>query len=148
MDDQAAIDSGAVAQKRRPKLHELKAVNVADLEWATTRFADQVNKVLSFRDGVVFAVNKFYEDGYTFPHTHQFRQLRYILEGEFIINGKSYGPGTLVDFPEKVVYEVHVPKGGVWIIVQLPGATTGVPPEDTQGFAYGPEPARKRAQSS
>lgn len=119
------------------KLQELVAKNIHDMEWQETRFVDNWIKVLSFRDNVLFELQKFAPNTGTFPHGHQFRQLRYVLEGEFICNGKTYGPGTLIDFPEKVVYEVHAPKGGVWIVVQLPGATTGEGPTDPTGLAYG-----------
>ena len=62
------------------KLNELQAVNINDLQWQETRFADNVIKVLSFRDGVLFELQKFEPNSYTFPHKHGFRQLRYILE--------------------------------------------------------------------
>jgi hypothetical protein len=124
------------------QLADLKAVNVNDLPWQETRFADNVIKVLSFRDGVLFEIQKFEPNSYTFPHKHGFRQLRYILEGEMIVNGKTYGPGTLIDFPEKEIYEVHSPKGGSWIVVQLAGTTTGEVPVDPTGLLYGKAPTR------
>ena len=86
---------------------ELVSQSIHDMEWQDTRFDDNWIKVLSFRDGVVFELQKFAPNSGTFPHGHQFRQLRYILEGEFIVNGKRYGPCTLIDFPEKVAYEVQ-----------------------------------------
>lgn len=118
-------------------LKELAAKSIHDMDWQDTRFDDNWIKVLSFRDGVIFELQKFAPNSGTFPHGHQFRQLRYILEGEFIVNGKSYGPGTLIDFPEKVAYEVKAPQGGIWIVVQMPGATTGEAPTDPTGLSYG-----------
>lgn len=128
------------------KLNELPALNINDVQWQETRFEDNYIKVLSFRDGVVFELQKFEKDSYTFPHKHGFRQLRYILEGEFLVNGKKYGPGTLIDFPEKEIYEVHAPDSGIWIVVQLPGATTGEAPTDPTGLSYGKAPPRKKVR--
>lgn len=125
------------------KLNELQAVNINDLQWQETRFADNVIKVLSFRDGVLFELQKFEPNSYTFPHKHGFRQLRYILEGEMIVNGKTYGPGTLIDFPEKEIYEVQSPNGGIWIVVQLAGTTTGEVPLDPTGLMYGKAPTKE-----
>lgn len=129
------------------QLKELTAVNVNDLTWQDTRFDDNFIKVLSFRDGVVFELQKFEPDSYTFPHKHGFRQLRYILEGEMVVNGTTYGPGTLIDFPEREIYEVHAPKGGIWIVVQMPGST-GEAPLDPTGLMYGKAPPRKKAKEN
>ena len=118
-------------------LPELKAANIADMEWGETRFDDNWIKVLSFRDGVVFELQKFAPDSRTFRHEHLFRQLRYVLEGRFVVNGREHGPGTLIDFPEQVPSEVWAPEGGIWIVVQLAGAKTGVPPTDPTGLSYG-----------
>jgi len=122
----------------------LTAVNIKDVAWQETRFEDVYIRLLSFRDGVVFEIQRFDGENGTFPHQHDFRQLRYILEGEFQVNGVPYGPGTLIDFPEKQPYEVSVPNGGQWIVVQLPGATTGVAPTDPTGLEYGKAPSRRK----
>lgn len=122
------------------QLHELKSQNINEMDWQDTRFDDNWIKVLSFRDGVNFELQKFAPESGTFPHEHGFRQLRYILEGQFVVNGKEHGPGTLIDFPEKVRYEVYTKTGGVWIVVQLPGTTTGEVPTDPTGLAYGKAP--------
>jgi hypothetical protein len=125
------------------QLKSLSAVNIKDVSWEETRFDDIYIKLFSFRDGVVFEIQKFDPDTGTFPHQHDFRQLRYILEGEFIVNGVSHGPGTLIDFPERQPYDVRVPDGGEWIVVQLAGATTGIAPTDPSGVAYGKAPSYK-----
>lgn len=129
------------------QINELKAVNVNDVEWQETRFDDNYIKVLSFRDGVVFELQKFDGDSYTFPHKHGFRQLRYVLEGEFVVNGKKHGPNTLIDFPENEIYEVNAPSGGIWIVVQMPGATTGEAPTDPTGLSYGKAPSRDQIKA-
>ena len=124
---------------------ELASKSIHDMDWQDTRFPDNWIKVLSFRDGVIFELQKFAPNSGTVPHGHQFRQLRYVLEGEFIVNGKKYGPGTLIDFPEKVAYDVFAPEGGIWIVVQMPGATTGVAPTDPTGLEYGKAAAHEKS---
>ena len=126
------------------QIKPLVAVNINDISWEDTRFDDIHIKLLSFRDGVIFEIQRFAKDTGTFPHQHDFRQLRYILEGEFVVNGVRYSPGTLIDFPERQPYEVSVPNGGQWIIVQLPGPTTGVAPTDPSGLEYGKAPSFKK----
>jgi hypothetical protein len=125
------------------QLKPLTAIHIKDIPWEQTRFDDIYIKLFSFRDGVVFEIQRFEPDTGTFPHQHDFRQLRYILEGEFIVNGVSHGPGTFIDFPERQPYEVRVPSGGQWIIVQLAGSTTGIAPTDPSGVAYGKAPTYK-----
>lgn len=124
------------------QLKELKAVDSKAMEWGPTRFPECFIKVLSFRDGVNFELDRFEPGGHTFPHQHRFWQIRYVLEGEFVVNGKTYGAGTLIDFPENTPYEVHSPKGGVWIILQMPGPSTGEAPTDPSGMAYGKKPQK------
>jgi hypothetical protein len=118
-------------------IQELHAVNLDDLDWQDTRFGTSFVKVLQFKDGVNFEVDRFEPGASTFRHSHGFWQMRYILEGEFIINGKKHGPGTLIDFPALTEYEVVSPTGGKWIIVQLPDPKTGYAPTDPTGKAYG-----------
>ncbi len=120
-------------------LVELDAANVDDVEWETTRFPTQFVKELSFRDGAAFFLTKTLPDGHTFPHQHDFRQLRLIMEGDYIINGETYKPGSLVEFPDKTVYEVFMPKGGVFLTIQLPGKN-GQGPTDPRGLNYGGPP--------
>jgi hypothetical protein len=121
-------------------LQKLESKSIHEMEWGETRFDDNWIKVLSFRDSVIFELQKFAPDSGTFRHQHQFRQLRYILEGRFVVNGHEYTPGTLIDFPEGVDYEVWAPEGGVWIVVQMPGATTGIGPSGPSGLQYGKAP--------
>ena len=133
----------AASQSKQPSfdgLEKLESKSIHDMEWGETRFDDNWIKVLSFRDGVVFELQKFAPDTGTFRHEHGFRQLRYILEGRFVVNGEEYGPGAMIDFPEKVAYQVWAPEGGVWIVVQMPGAHTGIAPTDPSGLEYGKAP--------
>jgi hypothetical protein len=123
------------------EIKPLPAVNVDDVEWEGTRFGTTFVKVLSFRDGVNFEICKYEPGARTFPHQHGFRQLRYVLKGEFVINGNTYGPNTLIDFPALTEYEVECPDGGELIILQMPDAGTGESPKDPTGKAYGAENA-------
>lgn len=132
--------TSAVQEQESDSLPKLQSASIHTMEWGETRFDDNWIKVLSFRDGVVFELQKFAPDSGTFRHQHGFRQLRYILEGRFVVNTHEYGPGELIDFPEKVPYEVWAPEGGVWIVVQLAGATTGEAPTDPTGLQYGKAP--------
>jgi anti-sigma factor ChrR (cupin superfamily) len=59
-------------------------------------------------------------------HRHDFAQLWYILEGEFRIGARSYGPGTMIWHPDPhYEEELHTDTGGLMLIVQYPGPTTG-----------------------
>lgn len=116
-------------------IRPLTAQNIHETDWRNTRFGDVNIKVLSFRDGVAFLYDKFSPGAHTFPHQHGFRQLRYILEGEFIVNGVTYGPGTLIDFPEFTEYESFSPKGGLWLLIQMPGSKGDIPTDPT-GWSY------------
>ena len=62
-----------------------------------------------------------------FPlHKHDFAQVWYIIEGEFQMGDKTYGPGTLV-YMEDPHYEneMRTETGGTVLFVQYPGPTTG-----------------------
>jgi hypothetical protein len=59
-------------------------------------------------------------------HRHDFAQVWYILEGEFRIAGRLCGPGTMLyhadpHYEDELVTET----GGLMVIVQYPGPTTG-----------------------
>jgi hypothetical protein len=123
------------------ELAELPAVNERDVEWQDTRFDDCFVKVLHFGNGVNFELDKFEPGAHTFAHAHGFWQMRYVLEGEFVVNGVTHGPGTLIQFPALKKYEVVSPKGGTWIILQMPDPETGERPKDPTGKAYGSGPA-------
>lgn len=129
-------------------LKPLKGENIDDLNWRGSRFAESDIKVLSYRDGVALNMTRVKPGGYTFPHQHLFRQIRYILEGEFIINGITYGPGSAIDFPERVHYEVDCPQGGLMLVFQFHGTTTGVGVlGDPGGLAYGNTPEEDSVRS-
>jgi mannose-6-phosphate isomerase-like protein (cupin superfamily) len=71
-----------------------------------------------------------YEPGAGFPlHKHDFAQIWYIIDGEFKMGDKTYGPGTLVYMQDPhFEYEMHTDTGGTVLFVQFQGPTTGARP--------------------
>jgi hypothetical protein len=121
---------------RKPELVELQSVDASKMEWEGTPSPLAAVKVLMFRDDVLVRLHKFEPGIYEIPHKHGFWQLRYILDGEFILNEQTFGPGTLVDFPENTIYEIKSVTGGSWLSIQLKGPNTGIAPSDPYGFSY------------
>src|SRR5439155_2242440 len=68
--------------------------------------------------------------GHTTPlHRHDFAQVWYILEGEFRIGATTYGPGTMIWHADPhYEEELHTDSGGLMLIVQYPGPSTGARP--------------------
>ena len=130
------------------QLSELPARNTNEMEWEPTRFADFHVKILAFRDKTNFSLGKMAPGGRNFGHAHGFPQVRYVLEGEFIVNGKAYGPGSFIEFPPLVRYESFSPKGGVWLQIQLPNQATGDCPTDPYGHTYGETPESSEMKSA
>lgn len=118
-------------------LTELPSKNTNEMAWESTRFQDFHVKILGFKDKCNFSIGKMEPGGRNFSHAHGFPQVRYVLEGEFIVNGKAYGPGSYIEFPAFVRYESYSPKGGVWLQIQVPNPQTGDCPTDPYGHAYG-----------
>jgi hypothetical protein len=119
------------------ELPELPSVKERDVEWAQTRHRGQRTKPLWWKDGLKFSLDQSDPDAYTFPHMHGFPQIRYVTRGIYIVNGKEYGPGTLIEFPAMTAYEVRIPEGGEWIVVQIPHPVTGAAPGSITGEEYG-----------
>ena len=104
-----------------------------EMEWEMGRFRN-VTKFLFHptpdRPTVPNAGFLRYEPGAGFPfHRHDFAQVWYIIEGEFQMGDKKYGPGTLV-YMEDPHYEgeMRTETGGTVLFVQYPGPTTGARP--------------------
>jgi hypothetical protein len=134
------MDAEATTSKASKDLADLEHVDVGALPWQASRFPDFDVKVLGYREGEAYInLGRMAPGGRNFAHAHPFHQIRYVLEGEFIINGKTYGPGSYVDIPEFSRYETYSPKGGTWLQVQFWNAKTGAGPTDRQGFTYGTE---------
>jgi hypothetical protein len=68
-----------------------------------------------------------YDPGAHHPlHKHDFAQVWYILEGEFRIGARTYGPGTMLFYPDPHVEEpLRTDTGGVMLFVQYQGPSTG-----------------------
>jgi hypothetical protein len=68
-----------------------------------------------------------YEPGSHHPlHRHDFAQIWYVLEGEFRIDGRTYGPGTMIFHPDPHYEdELGTATGGTILFVQYQGPTTG-----------------------
>ena len=71
-----------------------------------------------------------YAPGASFPlHRHDFAQIWYIIEGEFIFAGKLSGPGTIAYMAHPhFEQDMHTATGGTIFFVQYPGPITGAPP--------------------
>lgn len=63
-------------------------------------------------------------------HSHDQPELMYVLEGEFTVDGRRYGPGSVLRFPAHTVYGPLVagPQGTRFLVVR-PGQTRTLIPE-------------------
>lgn len=119
---------------RKPGDHAYEAVHESEREWETLRFDGSQSKMLFHprpeRPTEPNAGFVRYEPGASYPmHRHDFAAIWYILEGEFFIGGRKYGPGTMIFHPDPHYEEpMRTETGGTWLIVQYPGPTTGKPP--------------------
>ena len=68
-----------------------------------------------------------YEAGSHHPfHKHDFAQVWYILEGTFTIGEATYGPGTMLYYPDPHFEPPLITEtGGLMLFVQYQGPTTG-----------------------
>lgn len=107
------------------------ARHVDDMEWETIRWPGETGKMLFHprpeRPTEPNAGLLRFEPGAHHPlHKHDFAQVWYVLEGQFRIGGRTYGPGTMLfhgdpHYEDELVTET----GGLMVIVQYPGPTTG-----------------------
>jgi hypothetical protein len=62
-------------------------------------------------------------------HKHDFAQVWYIIDGEFQMGDRKYGPGTLVYMEDPhFENEMRTETGGTVLFVQYQGPTTGARP--------------------
>jgi hypothetical protein len=105
--------------------------HVDEMEWETIRWPGETGKMLFHpspsRPTEPNAGLLRFAPGSHHPwHRHDFAQIWYILEGEFRIAGKLCGPGTMLFHPDPHFEdELHTETGGLMVIVQYPGPTTG-----------------------
>jgi hypothetical protein len=114
--------------------HAHECRHLDDMEWEVQRFEGITSKMLFHprpeRPSEPNAGVLRYAPGSGHPvHSHYFAQVWYILEGEFDIGGKRYGPGTMVYHPDPHVEQrLHTETGGKILFVQYQGPTTGKAP--------------------
>lgn len=107
------------------------ARHVDDVEWETVRWPGETGKMLfhprAERPTEPNAGLLRMAPGAHHPlHRHDFAQVWYILEGEFRIGERVYGPGTMIWHSDPhYEEELRTDTGGLMVIVQYPGPTTG-----------------------
>ena len=117
--------------QRKTNDHGFEAVHESEREWETLRFPGQSSKMLFHprpdRPTEPNAGLVRYDAGAHHPlHRHDFAQIWYVLEGEFQIAGRTYGPGTMIYHPDPHYEdELRTEKGGTIVFVQYQGPTTG-----------------------
>jgi hypothetical protein len=108
-----------------------EAAHIDRVEWETIRWPGETGKMLFHphpqRPTEPNAGLVRYEPGAHHPlHKHDFAQVWYILEGEFVIGGQKHGPGTMLFHPDPHFEpELTTATGGLMVVVQYPGPTTG-----------------------
>ena len=119
--------SDTVTTGHRP----MEAVHIDDRPWETLRWPGQWSKMLFHprpeRPTEPNAGLVRYEPGSHHPfHKHDFAQVWYIIDGEFQMGERKYGPGTLVYMEDPhFENEMRTETGGTVLFVQYPGPTTG-----------------------
>ncbi|HVA83738.1 MAG TPA: hypothetical protein VNF28_02455 [Candidatus Binataceae bacterium] len=101
------------------------------MEWETIRWPGETGKMLfhpsADQPTAPNAGLLRFAPGAHHPwHRHDFAQVWYILEGEFYIAGRLCGPGTMLYHGDSHYEdELSTETGGLMVIVQYPGPTTG-----------------------
>ena len=109
----------------------METIHIDDREWETVRWPGQSGKMLLHpspeRPTEPNAGLVRYDPGSHHPlHRHDFAQVWYILEGDFDIGGKTYGPGTMLFHPDPHFEDaLSTETGGLMLFVQYQGPTTG-----------------------
>ncbi len=105
--------------------------HIDEVEWETIRWPGETGKML-FHPSVdqPTAPNagllRFAPGAHHPWHRHDFAQVWFILEGEFHIAGRVCGPGTMLYHGDSHYEdELSTETGGLMVIVQYPGPTTG-----------------------
>lgn len=103
------------------------------MEWEMGRFKNKTKFLFHTRPERPTEPNAgflHYEPGAGFRlHKHDFAQVWYVIDGEFNMGGKVYGPGTVVYHADPHYEEAMVTKtGGTLFFVQFQGPTTGARP--------------------
>ena len=102
-----------------------------DVDWETIRWPGETGKMLFHprkdRPTEPNAGILRLEPGAHHPlHYHDFAQVWYILEGTFAIGEATYGPGTMLFYPDPHFEPpLTTETGGLMLFVQYQGPTTG-----------------------
>ena len=105
--------------------------HIDEIEWETIRWPGETGKMLFHpRPENPTEPNAGllrFEKGAHHPwHRHDFAQIWYVLDGEFKVGGKTPGPGTMFFHGDPhCEEELLTETGGLMLIVQYPGPTTG-----------------------
>jgi hypothetical protein len=117
---------------QKPRKHNPpEYVHRDEREWETIRWPGQTGKMLfhpsADRPTEPNAGIVRYEPGSYHPqHEHDFAQVWYVLEGEFRIGGRVYGPGTMMYHPDPhFEQDLFTETGGEMLFVQYQGPATG-----------------------
>lgn len=108
----------------------MQARHIDEQGWALLRYEGQTTKMLfhpTAEDPTIPNAGLVrYEPGSGHPlHNHWFAQIWYVLEGEFLINGKTYGVGSMIFHPDPhYEYALTTKTGGTILYVQYMGPTT------------------------
>jgi hypothetical protein len=111
--------------------HPAEFRHIDDMPWETLRFPGQHSKMLFHprpeRPSEPNAGFVRYEPGAHHPlHRHDFAQVWYVLEGRFRMGTRECGPGSMIWHADPhYEEELSTETGGVMLIVQYPGPTTG-----------------------
>ena len=127
------MSNGAASSQRTDKRKDMAHVakHIEDVEWETIRWPGETGKMLFHprpEDPTEPNAGLLRLDaGAHHPlHRHDFAQIWYVLEGEFRIGEQTYGPGTMIWHADPhYEQELHTDTGGLMVIVQYPGPTTG-----------------------
>ena len=122
----STVPAGTQARDHAPVVRHLDS-----MEWETIRWPGETGKMLFHpradnptepNAGVLRL-----EPGAHHPlHRHDFAQVWYILEGEFRMGDHLCGPGTMIWHADPHYEEaLETATGGLMLIVQYPGPTTG-----------------------
>lgn len=113
-----------------PDHQPMRAKHINDQDWTILRYEGQLAKMLFHPTPddptVPNAGLVHYDPGSGHPlHNHYFAQVWYVLEGEFLINGKTYGVGSMIYHPDPhYEYALTTKTGGTILYVQYMGPTT------------------------
>src|SRR5882672_5732572 len=125
----AGLVTGREASRRDHLPYDVRHID--DVEWETIRWPGETGKLLFHpRPECPTEPNagllRLAPGAYHPLHRHDFAQVLYILDGRFEIAGKTYGPGTMLWHPDPHFEdELRTETGGLMVIVQYPGPTTG-----------------------